>query len=187
MLIINFSVSWINLESSCFCFPQMPRKMTKFVLNDLFEDIKLFLEKASSTDQIKSSRLCFSPWSSTFESLRCYTMSAKNLTVSLTLLFPKKAENAQAFLHILLTSRKKIKIISWRTKISARLFPYSSIFHNCAQTNLCNCIVCRKKGFAAIFWPWIHYFHQDRHCSDKVLLNNYDETITLKTQVCTAI
>jgi len=27
--------------------------MTKFVLNDLFEDIKLFLERASSSDQIK--------------------------------------------------------------------------------------------------------------------------------------
>jgi len=25
--------------------------MTKFVLNDLFEDIKLFLERASSSDQ----------------------------------------------------------------------------------------------------------------------------------------
>jgi len=35
--------------------------MTKFVLNDLFEDIKLFLERGSSSDQIKSSRLWFSP------------------------------------------------------------------------------------------------------------------------------
>ena len=101
--VVNFSVSWIKLESFCFYFPQM----TKFVLNDLFEDIKLFLEKASSSDQIKSSRLCFSPWSLTFKSLRCYTMSAKNSTVSLTLLFPKKAENALAFLLILLTSRTK--------------------------------------------------------------------------------
>ena len=42
-------------------FPQMPLKMTKFVLNDLFEDIKLFLERASSSDQIKNGRLCFSP------------------------------------------------------------------------------------------------------------------------------
>jgi len=33
----------------------MPRKMTKFVLNNLFEDIKLFLKKASSSDHIKSS------------------------------------------------------------------------------------------------------------------------------------
>jgi len=57
--------------------------MTKFVLNDWFEDIKLFLERASSSDQIKNSRLCFSPWSFTFKSLRCYTMSAKNTTVSL--------------------------------------------------------------------------------------------------------
>jgi len=37
----------------------MPQKMTKIVLNDLFEDIKLFLERASSSDQIKISRLCF--------------------------------------------------------------------------------------------------------------------------------
>jgi len=29
--------------------------MTKFVLNDLFEDIKIFLERASSSDQLKSS------------------------------------------------------------------------------------------------------------------------------------
>jgi len=35
--------------------------MTKSVLNDLFEDIKLFLERASSSDQIKRSRLCLSP------------------------------------------------------------------------------------------------------------------------------
>jgi len=34
-------------------------------------------------------------------------MSAKISTVSFALPFPKKAENALAFLHILLTSRKK--------------------------------------------------------------------------------
>ena len=33
----------------------MPRKMTKFVLNDMFEDTKLFLERVSNSDQIKSS------------------------------------------------------------------------------------------------------------------------------------
>ena len=37
-------------------------------------------------------------------------MSAKNSTVSLSLSFPKKAENVLAFLHILLTSRKKQKV-----------------------------------------------------------------------------
>jgi len=109
MLVINFSISWIYLESSCFYFPQMPRKMTKFVLNDLFEDIKLFLQRARSNDQIKSTRLCFSSWSFTVNSLRCYSMSAKNLTVSLSLLFPKKAGNALDFLHILLNSRKTNK------------------------------------------------------------------------------
>ena len=110
MLVINFSIRWIYLISSCFYFTQIPRKMTKFVLNDLFEDIKLFLERANSSDQTKSSRLCFSPWSFTFKSLRCYTMSAKNSTVSLSLSFPKKGENVLAFLHILLTSRKKYKL-----------------------------------------------------------------------------
>jgi len=29
--------------------------MTKFVLNDMFEDIKLFLERVGNSDQIKSS------------------------------------------------------------------------------------------------------------------------------------
>jgi len=38
VLVINFSISWIYLESSCFYFPLMPRKMTKFVLKDLFEE-----------------------------------------------------------------------------------------------------------------------------------------------------
>jgi len=36
-------------------------------------------------------------------------MSDKNSTVSLSLSFPKKAENALAFLHILLTSSKENK------------------------------------------------------------------------------
>jgi len=76
-LLINFSMCWIYLESPCFYFPQMPWKMTKFVSNGLFEDLKLFLESTSSIDQIKSSRLCFSPWSFTFKSLRCDTVSAK--------------------------------------------------------------------------------------------------------------
>jgi len=42
MLVINFSISWIYLESSCLYFPEMPRKMTKFVSNDLFEDLNFF-------------------------------------------------------------------------------------------------------------------------------------------------
>ena len=55
MLIINFSINWKYLESSCFYFLQMPRKMTNFGLNDIFENMKLFLKRASSSDQIKSS------------------------------------------------------------------------------------------------------------------------------------
>jgi len=38
------------------------------------------------------------------------------LVVSLSLSFPKKAENALAFLYILLTSHKTTKILSKRTK-----------------------------------------------------------------------
>ena len=55
MLLINFSINWIYLESSCFYFPQMPQKMTKFGLNDMFENMKLILKRASSSDQIKNS------------------------------------------------------------------------------------------------------------------------------------
>ena len=51
-----------------------------------------------------------------FKSLRCYTMSAKNSTVSLSLSFPKKAENALDFLHILLTSRKNKQLFSKGSK-----------------------------------------------------------------------
>jgi len=50
----------------------MPRKMTKFVLNDLCEEINFFLEKASSGDQIRSS---------TFFSLQFYIQVAEVLTL----------------------------------------------------------------------------------------------------------
>ena len=59
VLIIIFSINWLYLESSCFYFPQMRRKMTKSVLNDMFEDINIFLKRVSSSDQIKSILLCF--------------------------------------------------------------------------------------------------------------------------------
>ena len=88
MLVINFSISWIYMESSCFYFPQMPRKMTKCVLNDTFEDIIFWKGRIVV---IKSRVVCFSPYSFTFKSLRCYTTSAKNPTVSLSLSFPKNA------------------------------------------------------------------------------------------------
>jgi len=42
------------LEPSCFYFPQMPRKITMFLLNDMFQNIKLFLKRASSSNQMKS-------------------------------------------------------------------------------------------------------------------------------------
>jgi len=75
MLIINFSINGTYLESSCFYFPQIPRKVIKFGFNEIFENMKLFLKRASSSDQIKSSML--SPCSFTFKSLRCSTMSPK--------------------------------------------------------------------------------------------------------------
>jgi len=78
-------------------------------------------------------------------------MSAKNPTISLYLSFPKKAENTLAFLHILLTSRKKTKMFCLWTKIFAKLFPYSSTFHNCVQVNLYICIVFDKKRFHRYF------------------------------------
>jgi len=78
-------------------------------------------------------------------------MSAKNPAVSLSLSFPKKAENTLAFLHILLTSSEKTKVPSQRTKISVKLFPYSTTFHDWAQVNLHNSIVFGKKSFHRYF------------------------------------
>ena len=64
--------------------------MTKFVLNDMFEGTKLFLEWVSNSDQIKSS-LFFSLWFyiQVVEVLH-YSMSAKNSTVFLSYHFLKK-------------------------------------------------------------------------------------------------
>ena len=86
MLAINFSISWIYLEFSCFYF-----SLTKCVLNDIFEDIIFWKGRVVV---IKSRVVFFCPCSFTFKSLRCYTTSAKNPTASLSLLFPKNAENA---------------------------------------------------------------------------------------------
>jgi len=67
----------------------MPRRITKFVLNDMFEDIKLFLKRASSSNQIKSSMFyCLLFYIQVVEVL--HYMSTKNPTVSLSLSFPKK-------------------------------------------------------------------------------------------------
>jgi len=78
--------------------------MTKFGLNDMFENMKLFLKRASSNDQIKSSM---------FFSLQFYIEVVEVLhyvsqkSISFLLSFAKKVENALTFLHIWLTSRKK--------------------------------------------------------------------------------
>ena len=60
-------------------------------------------------------------------------------------LISKKAEDAIAFLHILLTSRKKNYFP--KDQNLCKTLHYSSIFHNCAQINLYNCIVYGKKRF----------------------------------------
>jgi len=39
------------------------------------------------------------------------------------------------------------------TKTSAKIFPYSSIFHNRAQINLYNCIVFGKQRFRCYILP----------------------------------
>jgi len=122
----------------------MRQKMTKSVLNDMFEDTKIFLKRASSSGQIESSM---------FFSLQFYIQVIEAVhyvsqkSNSFPLSFPKKSENALAFLHILLTSCKKNK----KTKVSAKLLLYSSIFHNCAHGNLYNCTVFRKKRFHCYF------------------------------------
>ena len=149
MLVISFSISWIYQESSWFYFPQMPRKMTKFVLNDLFEDIKIFLERASSSDQLKSSLvgcvfllevLHSSRWGATL-------CQPKIQQFPFLYHFLKKLKMPQLFFTFCWHPAKKIKMISQRTKISPKLFPYSSIVHNCAQINLYNCIAFGKKRF----------------------------------------
>jgi len=79
MLVTNFSINWIYVES-CFYFPQMPQKMTEFVLNYMFENIKLFLKRTNSFLLLlvvvtKSRVVYFSPCSFTFKLLRCHTTS----------------------------------------------------------------------------------------------------------------
>jgi len=75
--------------------------MTKIGFSEMFENMKLFLKRVSSSDQIKSSM---------FFSLKFYIQVVEVLhyvnqkSNSLPLSFPKKAENALAFLHIWLTS-----------------------------------------------------------------------------------
>ena len=79
MLVTNFSINWIYVES-CFYFPQMPWKMTEFVLNYMFKNITLFLKRTNSFLLLlvvvtKSRVVYFSPCSFTFKLLRCHTTS----------------------------------------------------------------------------------------------------------------
>ena len=98
----------------------MPQK-TGYVLNEMFEDIKVFMERVSSSDQIKSSM--FYSFGFALKLLRCYTMSAKNSTISHSLSFSKKAENVLAFSSHFVDFPQKTKNLSQRTKIPAKLFP----------------------------------------------------------------
>ena len=87
-------------------FSQMPGKMTKFGLTDMFENMKLFLKRASGSDQIKSSMFFSLQF---IHSIRWGVTLCYQKSTSFRLSFPRKAENAFAFLHILSTSRKKTK------------------------------------------------------------------------------
>ena len=89
--------------------------------------------------------------------------------------FPKKAES---FSSHFVDFPQKNKNYFLKDKISAKLFPSSSIFHNCAKINLYDCIVFGKKRFHCYVLALNPLFLQNRYCSDELLLNNYDDTIT---------
>ena len=119
----------------------------------MLEYIKRFLKRAHSSDQIKSS---------TFVSLQFYIFWGVQVVEVLHYVsqksnsFPffiisQKAENTLAFLHILLTSREKNKISFPKDQISAKLFLYSNIFHDCALVNLYTSFVFSKKRFHRYF------------------------------------
>ena len=84
--------------------------MTKFVLMDMLEYIKCFLKTASSSDQIKKSTFFSLQFSIQVIEVLHY-VSQKSNSIPF-LIFPKKAENTLAFLHILLTSCEKTKFPS---------------------------------------------------------------------------
>ena len=79
----------------------------------------------------------------------------------------KKLKMLWHFLHILLNFQEKLKIPSWRAKISTKrslTLPYCMFVQNLI------CIIVlfsAGKGFITIFQPWFHYIIQDANCSDK--------------------
>ena len=93
--------------------------MTKFVLNDMFEDIKLFLKRAIISDQIQS-KYVFSLqfYIQIVEVLHCVSQKSNS---SLSLSFPIKVENALAqwFPTFLCLRHRQKRIImcytQWRT------------------------------------------------------------------------
>jgi len=70
----------------------MPRKMTKFALNGMSENIKLFLKRVINSDQIKSSMFFSLQFYIQFAEVLHYVSQKSNSSLSLS--FPKKAKNA---------------------------------------------------------------------------------------------
>ena len=75
MSIINFSINWTYLESSCFYFTKCLGKWLSSVWMTCLKIWNFFWKGRALV--IKSRAVCFSPCSFTFNSLRCYTMSSK--------------------------------------------------------------------------------------------------------------
>jgi len=131
MLLINFSINWKYLESSCFYFPQNDSEndYRKFVLNDMFENITLFLKRANSSDQIKSSMFFSSQfYIQVFEVLHYVSQKSNRFLYH----FLKTLKIPQVFFTYCWLPAKKQNFIP-KELISVKLFPYSShIFHDCA-------------------------------------------------------
>jgi len=73
-----------------------------------------------------------------------YISQKFNSFLFFSLPFFKKAES---FSSHFVDFPQKYKNFFLKDKISVKRFPYSSIFHNCAQINWYNCIVFGKKRF----------------------------------------
>jgi len=120
MLIINFSIKWIYLESSCFYFLKNDLENDWFCLNDMFENMMKMIKS-------RVGLVCFSPCNFIFKSLRCHTMSVKNPTVSLYHRFSS---------HFVDFPRKN-KISFLQDQNLCKILPsYSIIFRDYALANL---------------------------------------------------
>ena len=75
LLIINFSINWTYLESSCFYFPKCLGKWLSSFWMTCLKIWNFFWNGRAVV--IKSRVVCFSPCRFTLNSLRCYTVSPK--------------------------------------------------------------------------------------------------------------